>query len=158
MADIAFRSAYSPAIRVAKVPMGDSMTQQNFKKECDVNEILKKYQKTGLITHLNERQGAYENFVGYDDYHTSMNAVIEARDAFLDLPAHIRKRFGNDPAEFLEFVNQPGNMDEMIELGLAKHINPEIDPPVDGGGSVEPTVEPGTGGTEGGPPTVTEGS
>jgi phage internal scaffolding protein len=37
---------------------------------------------------------------------------------FNDLPSSIRSRFGNDPAAFLDFVNDEGNADEMIKLGL----------------------------------------
>ena len=48
------RSAYQKLPRVQLVPDEKSLTKQMHKKECDINNILAKYQKTGAITHLNE--------------------------------------------------------------------------------------------------------
>jgi hypothetical protein len=52
---------------------------------------------------------------------------------FMSLPAKIRSRFQNDPGAFLDFVQNPENRDEMIELGLAKAqprapVEPEAEP------------------------------
>ena len=47
-----------------------------------------------------------------------MNIVIEAQENFSELPAHIRKRFGNDPEQFLDFVTDENNKDEAIRLGM----------------------------------------
>ena len=47
-----------------------------------------------------------------------MNQIIAAQEAFNSLPSDIRKKFDNDPAEFLEFVSDEKNNDEMIQMGL----------------------------------------
>lgn len=53
---------------------------------------------------------------------------------FDTLPSKLRLRFGNDPAEFLSFVEDPANDQEMIDLGLKpKPPLPEIN-----GSSLEP--------------------
>jgi len=39
---------------------------------------------------------------------------------FNDLPSSIRSRFGNDPAAFLDFVQDENNADEMVKLGLTE--------------------------------------
>ena len=41
-----------------------------------------------------------------------------AQDMFESLPADIRTKFGNDPGRFLDFVEDPQNEEELIELGL----------------------------------------
>lgn len=40
----------------------------------------------------------------------------------------MRKRFANDPAEFLAFINDPENSQEAIKLGLAIEAVPEPTP------------------------------
>ena len=38
---------------------------------------------------------------------------------FADLPSSIRTKFNNDPAQYLDFVQDPEKLEEMRELGLA---------------------------------------
>ncbi len=98
---------------------GHSRTKQSFKDETDINLIMARHKASGVIDHLNTHQGDYGNFIGYQDYHTSLNQILEAEDAFLTIPAKTRSIFDNDPGKFLAFVQNPDNLDEMIELGLA---------------------------------------
>ena len=37
----------------------------------------------------------------------------------MEIPAIIRKRFDNDPYQFLEFMENPENIEEARQLGLA---------------------------------------
>ena len=53
---------YRPHDRVTQPVGGPSRTKQAFKEECDVNNILRKYEKTGLITHVAAYKGRYEIF------------------------------------------------------------------------------------------------
>ncbi|AXH74590.1 MAG: internal scaffolding protein [Microviridae sp.] len=95
-----------------------SLTKQAFKDECDVNNILKKYNKTQLLTHINKQKGQYGDFSNVADYHSALNAVQSAQESFLGLPASVRQKFMNDPSQFMAFVNDSKNMDEAISLGL----------------------------------------
>lgn len=95
-----------------------SLTHQCFKDECDINNIMAKWVKDGLATHVMQYQGRYEDLSGVEDYHTSLNRVIAAQEAFESLPAVIRTKFDNDPGRFLEFVGDPANKNEMAKLGL----------------------------------------
>lgn len=112
-----FRTAqdYSPV----KTPGGgQSMTKQEFKKDCDINVIMARYQKTGALDHFYKYGGNYGDFVDSGDFHHHMNVVTAAQQMFETVPAEIRKRFGNDPALFLEFAQDPANEQEMVDLGL----------------------------------------
>lgn len=102
-----------------------SLTKQSFKDECDISNIMSKYQKTGLITHVKRHGGNYSDLSDVVDYHDAMNRIIKAQDAFNSLPSSIRAKFNNDPGQFVEFVSNPKNEKEMIELGLAT-AKPEI--------------------------------
>jgi len=95
-----------------------SRTKQAFKEECDINNIVKKYQKTQAITHTNSIQGQYGDFSNVNDYHDALNSVMAANDRFMALPSSIRARFSNDPAELIKFVSNESNYDEAIQLGL----------------------------------------
>ncbi len=107
-----------------------SMTKQSFKKETDINTIMAKYEKTGLLAHVTEYQGYYGDLPSSVDYHDNIQAVIDAKDAFASLTASIRDRFHNEPEEFLEFVLNPENQDEINALGLGVKTTLPIGPPV----------------------------
>lgn len=115
-----FITAYGPKKRVIFNTAGPSLTHQSMKKECDINGIMARFEKTGILEHRNRFEGSYGDFTQTpNDYHESMNAVIAANDMFMTLPAKIRKRFQNDPGAYLDFVTDPDNIDEMVKLGLA---------------------------------------
>lgn len=96
-----------------------SMTKQSFREECQIKNIMKKYEKTGIITHVKNHGARYGDFSSHDDYLTALTSVISAQKMFDELPSAVRKKFKNKPEEFLEFVQDPDNLDEMREMGLA---------------------------------------
>ena len=105
----------------------ESLTKQSFKDECDINVIMRHWSNEGIATHLNGRQARYEDFSNVQDYHTSLNLVIKAQEVFDELPASLRARFENDPGQFLDFVGDPANIDEMVDLGLVARPNVKSD-------------------------------
>lgn len=96
-----------------------SLTKQSFVREADINVIMARYEKDGLIAHVNRVQGSYGDFTDPPEYQEALNKVIAAQDMFMSLPARIRARFGNDPGEFLAFVQDEKNVPEMVKMGLA---------------------------------------
>lgn len=109
-------------------------TRQSEAKACDVNRIVAKYHKTGIIP-VSQRPALYADVSQMGDYRSALEQVQKADEAFMALPSKLRARFENDPAAFLDFCSDPGNRDEMRELGL---LEPEGQPaPVE-----EPVVEP----------------
>ncbi len=127
-----------------------SRTKQQFKDECDINNILSKYQKSGAVTHVNKHAAEY-GFATSEDFTSAMFLVTDAQAMFNELPSSLRTKFKNDPAEFLEFVQDPENADELVELGLAPPPVPaeRSSPPADVGtaepGGAEAAVEPDSG-------------
>lgn len=111
----------------------ESRTQQSEAEESNINNIMAKYESTGLITHVKEG-GNYENLPEPMEYQEALNRIIEAQTSFEALPAAARKEFGNDPRQFLEFVGNPDNVRRMGELGLLNDpiTNPAVNelPPV----------------------------
>lgn len=107
--------------------------KQSFKDECDINNIIKSYSQTGQIRHINAKaaQGTYEDLPEPMDLQEALNTVRDANTAFASLPSQVRDRFQNDPGQFLAFMQDPANQDEMIKLGLAKDTRPPAAPPAD---------------------------
>ena len=130
--------------RVAQDFSGPSRTKQSFKDECDINIIMSKFMKTGLVRHLTTSEPRFGDFTQVSDYQTALNAVLEADNAFQTLPASIRARFNNAPAEFLRFVDDPANQSEMVSLGLATA------PTASSGAAAPASPTPGNPGVSGG--------
>lgn len=110
-----------------------SLTKQSFKDECDINVILKRYKLTGLVEHVQSARGGYGDFTQVTDYQSALNAVLLAQDAFLELPATIRERFGNEPDAFVRFVDDPANAQALVDLGLAVAKDAPASPAQPGG-------------------------
>ena len=57
-----------------------------------------------------------------------MQIVATANSMFQDLPSSIRNQFQNDPGQFLDFVQDPENLEEMREMGLANQSSETAQP------------------------------
>jgi len=135
-----FRSKYDPSLDVGVVFTGPGMTKQEFREECNVNNILRKYRKTGLLPSMIKSNPQYGDFSDVGSYQEACNIVLFAQEQFSALPASTRDRFGNDPVKFLEFVNDPRNSDELVKMGLATKKEPAMPAP----GALEESPVPRT--------------
>lgn len=128
-----FRSAYSRRLRCQVFPQpvreGERRgAVQSFKDVCDINNIMRKYQRTGAIDWVNAHEGQYLDVTGMT-FEAAMDHVVRAQEMFDDLPSSVRKRFSNSPAEFFDFMQDASNAEEMVKLGLAVK-RPEDSPPL----------------------------
>lgn len=119
--------------RVQFFPTGESKTEQAHQQKQNINTIMRKYQKTGMLPSC-VHPGQYGDFTSVGEYHECSQRVLDAQEEFNSLPANVRKRFANSPAKLLEFLANSENLDEAIELGIIP--KPEVEPPV------EPPAEP----------------
>lgn len=117
-----------------------SLTKQSMKAECDINNIMKRFERTKVVTHLNQRQAYFADVSEVPDFATALRVVEDAERMFLSLPAAIRKEFDNDATKYVQFCSDPANLPRMQELGIAdKPKAPEVqkveivNPPAPGG-------------------------
>ena len=98
----------------------DGRTKQCFKNECDIEKIMARADKAGTISHLQKYEGVYADFSDFD-FHTQTRRLTRGREIFDDLPAELRREFGQSPAKFFAYVNDAANIDELREKlpGLA---------------------------------------
>lgn len=123
--------------RVQFVPVGESRVEQSHRDECDINKIMARYHRSGLLPGRGE-PGYYGDFTAVDDYQDAVERVFAADRAFMELPSAVRKRFANDPSELLAFLADEGNRDEAVELGII----PPLEPVVEDVGSPDPDPVP----------------
>lgn len=97
----------------------EGLVKQSFKDECDINVILKRF-GIGYQLPQDPRIPQSGDFTGITDFHSAMNQVRQAQEAFMELPANIRSRFNNDPGEYVDFCTNEANKDELRKLGLLK--------------------------------------
>lgn len=92
-------------------------TIQSQKEEADINTILMRFGITGKLPQ-NPKVPKYGDFTEIHDFQSALQAVKNAEDDFMALPAHIRERFKHNPQELLIFIENEANREEAIKLGL----------------------------------------
>lgn len=120
-----FRTEYNYDVDKVSVETGlafdleeePSRTQQQFAEESDINEIVRRFGLTGEFPQ-SFKPPVSGDFTGITDFHSAMNAVLEAQGQFDSLPAEVRDRFRNDPQELFDFVADEKNRDEALKIGL----------------------------------------
>lgn len=110
---------------------GDQMlTKQEHKDECDIHRIIKQYQRTGVITHVQSKRAEYTDLPDSLDFQESLLIIQEAETAFFNLPASVRAHFVNDPSRFLAAFNDPAQYDYLREVGLVRPSTTHPDAPL----------------------------
>ena len=141
MNEIPFQRAYKTTKRVQVICYEKTLTQQHLTKECDVNQIINKYDKKGVLRHINKAATRYMD-VTSSDFQEAAMMVTNAMNMFAELPSELRNRFDNDPARLLDFVHDPDNADELAVMGLARvDLNESTEP-----GPASTAAEPDPGG------------
>jgi phage internal scaffolding protein len=123
-----FRTAYDPVEEHDHCGIEftmPSLAVQDEKDETDINYIVNKYadgQKGIMTLDLGDSsQYAYLQFGDATlpgDYSTALELVSGVREEFYSLPAYVRARFGNDPMDFIEQLNNPETLEYLQQQGL----------------------------------------
>lgn len=93
----------------------DGRTKQSFKNAADINKILHKAQKSGVISHLAKHEAFYGEFEAFD-FTEAQNVLARAGTMFEELPSEIRSEFDQSPQKFFDFVNDPEHQGNLAEL------------------------------------------
>lgn len=113
----------------SEVHTGLGETQQQFRDECDINLVLKKY-------------GVHESYVPEEvaiaaDYFRDVSqvpmsitdafdAVDEAKEMFLMLPAEARRAVGDDPVQLFRMAQTEEGLAKLSEFGFG--VSPQQPP------------------------------
>lgn len=132
-----------------------SLTFQSMRDETDINLIIKNYKATGKLPSIKGdpmtvRYPQFGDFTQITDYSDAVQALNVAKEAFAELPSAVRRRFDNDPAKLVSFIEDPANIEEAVDLGLIEKpisVNPGQKPADEGNTSGTGVAkEAGTGG------------
>jgi len=118
MAEVIIRAAYDGRRVRPRVDTGPGLTKQAFKDECDINNILRRYIKSRMLTHLAKGVPTYADVSDVGDYRTAIERVRAAEAEFMGLPAKVRAHFDNDPAAFLDWMAVGRGREELEAIGL----------------------------------------
>ena len=102
-----------------------SLTVQDEKDETDINYIVNKYAdgQKGIAT-LDLGDSSQYAFLQFGDatlpgdYSTALELVSGVREEFYSLPAYVRARFGHDPMNFINQLNDPATLEYLQQQGL----------------------------------------
>lgn len=97
--------------------VGESLTVQSQAEDADLNVLMDRFGITGRMPE-NIRLPEYGDFSHVTDYRSALEAVRDAHENFMEIPAKVRARFDNDPQQYMDFVANPNNIPEMRELGI----------------------------------------
>lgn len=109
-----------------------SMTIQSARDDCDINILAKRFglDKVNLPVIPVDPRFYGDLSDAPEDLRTVLDIVKDAQDKFAALPAEMRARFHNDPAEFHAFVMDPKNDAEAVRMGVLKAPESPPAPPV----------------------------
>ncbi len=98
----------------------DGRTKQCFRDECDIQKIMARADRVGTISHLKKFEGVYADYADFDFFEQTQK-LTRGREIFDELPGELRQEFGQSPAKFFEYVNDPANKEELLKKlpGLA---------------------------------------
>lgn len=110
--EIKIRKAHEAVARVTvdfseENPKALSRAKQSFAQEADINNIMARYQKTGLMVEPGTQSGRrpqYGDFSNGMEYREIMERVTQAKQDFALLDSETRKLHGNDVSNYLDSI------------------------------------------------------
>jgi len=93
---------------------GPSPTQQHFKDEADVNNIVAHYAQTGIDPYIDRLKRRTFGYATSQTFEEAMRNTAEVNSAFEDLPSEVRQGFSNDPGQWIDSMAGPPPQDETI--------------------------------------------
>lgn len=123
-----FKTAYDPAEKHDHCSIEftmPSLAAQDEKEETDINYIVNKYAdgQKGIAT-LDLSDSSQYAFLQFGDatlpgdYSTALELVSGVREEFYSLPAYVRAKFGHDPMNFINQLNNPETLEYLRREGL----------------------------------------
>lgn len=136
---------------------GEGGAKQSMREECDVNLIVQRFQKTGLISHLADGVPSFVDVSELGDFRSVLEHCRSVEAYFQGLPAKVRAVFSNDSRSFMDYLEGNPGVGDLEELGLEaiegrlssiddREPVEVVDPPpvVPPAAVVEPPEAPGT--------------
>lgn len=102
-----------------------SLTQQCFKEQCDINNILESYSQQARAMRANiadllppiDSQD-FADISNMEDFLTAQNKIAKVTQIFEQMPSNVRPEFGDDPANFIAALGDSQKYSQLADLGV----------------------------------------
>lgn len=108
---------------------GNSKTDQSFSAACDVNNIVRHYEATGIDPHIDRKALEQYGDASSIPYEESMRNVAEVQSAFASLSSLERRQHANDPQTWLEHLQALAADPEPLSDSATAPEPPPAEPP-----------------------------
>lgn len=98
--------------------LGQGRTHQSEAAAADINNILRNWRKTGTFSSYKAGTPWYGDFTNATDYLDATLKIGQAKEAFFKLPSAVRSACDNNPATFLQKINDTDSLAALEALGL----------------------------------------
>lgn len=95
-------------------------TKPEFADEVNINSIVARVRKGHPAPVRSRGVGVFGDFSAPQDFTAAAEAVADARDRFLALPAAVKDRMRQSPSMLLEALADDAQVLELLELGLPR--------------------------------------
>lgn len=112
-----------PRVKSGKDFSEPKLTDQSAKNDADINVIMKRYQKTGLLPNIQKIEASYLDVSEVPSLETAFKMSQDAVDRFYELDPTLRKLMNNDPSELENFVSNPENEEILLKYGVLEKKN-----------------------------------
>lgn len=122
----------------------ESQTVQSDADLADLNKIIARYKKTGIVAGLNEAQGQFLDVSQHQDFAEVMRTARAAEMEFMKLPSKVREEFGHDVANWLDAAFDRDKREALVDSGVIENtgLAPEEGAPT---GAPLPAATPAEG-------------
>ena len=91
---------YTPYINPKKVEpfntVGESMTQEQFAEESEINNIIRSHDRNGVIEHINRGNAIYADFSGITDFSDALEQIREAQQEFQNISIQLSSKLDKE--------------------------------------------------------------
>lgn len=122
-----------------QTPVGSrTRTKASLASETDINFIVKRFQRTGAISHVTQMQAAYGDFTEAADLKNMMDRVDLACEDFEGLPATVRAACDNDPVTLVHMLGSPEGLQALADAENPYLPKPEVPATPEGAKAPDP--------------------
>ena len=125
-----FYTRYNPGVSPTIKSTLPSMTEQCHRDDCDINTIINRYKKTGVLgTATQVREMVFGDFASIPDRLMTEVGMAEAKENFMKMPLNVRNHFEHNIGKFLKALSDPAQIPTLQNLGIVKKPGPVVGTP-----------------------------
>jgi hypothetical protein len=92
-----------------------SLTKQSFKKECDINNIVKFWKDHAYDMDMMPYSDEIQDVSEVNDFHTQMNTMTALEQAYDNLPKDVQSKFPTIE-HFYDYIDQQANYTDVSKF------------------------------------------